>query len=288
MSSAVSYLVATAWALQVLLAPGVGLAEDCTGDGTAVASVTEDAGSFFCTPLGTPPFPGVLYAHGGLGPVVGGELEETCRALAEEGWFAYAPLRLDVPQRPLGAHLQDVLDGLSTLRSRDEVDTDRVAILGFSRGGLLALATAKQRSSEIDATVLMAPASGNGALANALADVSVISAPVQILVASNDLYQDDHVALAQSVATALEADHKRYVHEVYGDYPTEGCIECDGHEMFWVVDDEYTDYWCDVVDFLTPKLGNAASAVPAQPVWVLFLAGFAIVLAFTWMLRRSV
>lgn len=210
--------------------------------------VLESAGTFTCIPPGDGPFPGVLYNHGGLGPVVGGDLEATCLALAEAGYVGHSPLRRAT--KPLTGHLDDVLDGLDALLSEDAVDTTRIGILGFSRGGLLTLQAIKTRPDVFDATVLMAPAPGGtgpGGLTNLeseLKDVSMIASPVLILVSENDLYQADHVTLADLTEAALSLGG----HEV--DlilYPPWGE---DGHEMFW----EVGDYWDDIVGFLGPLL----------------------------------
>ncbi len=105
--------------------------DDSVSGEVSVVTVGKD---FRCTPAGAPPFPGVLYNHGGLGSMVGGDLEGTCRALAEAGYLAYAKKRRETT--PLTGHIDDVEDGMEALQALDDLDPSNMAILGFSRGGL--------------------------------------------------------------------------------------------------------------------------------------------------------
>lgn len=97
-------------------------------------------GSIVCWPGGEGPFPAVLYNHGGKRAAVGGDLEATCEALADAGYIARSEKRPE--SITLTGHLDDVLQALTALRARHDVDPDRVGIMGFSRGGLLTLQAA--------------------------------------------------------------------------------------------------------------------------------------------------
>jgi acetyl esterase/lipase len=206
--------------------------------------VSLDDGSTLCTPPGAGPFPGVLYNHGGRATVVGGDLEGTCLALAEAGYVGYSKARRLGESRSIAGHIDDVHDGLDALLAADGVDTSRVAIMGFSRGGLLTLQAATERPDTFSAVVTMAPASAKGLLATVLEDAGQIDAPVLVLVSDNDLFQDDHVALAQEVVDALEAEDEPVEHIVYGPFGD------DGHERFFTVG----SYWDDVTTFLEANL----------------------------------
>ncbi len=209
----------------------------------AAIIVEEDQGSFLCIPAGAGPFPGVLYNHGGLGEMVGGDLEGTCRALAEAGVVGHAKKRRETT--PLTGHIDDVFEGLNTLLVRPEVDADRIGLLGFSRGGLLSLQAAKMMPEVFDAIVLMAPAPAMDLLATELQDVSPLVAPVLVLVAENDLYMADHVTLAMDVVAALEATGKEVQFILYPPFGS------DGHTFFFTVN----TYWADILTFLAPRLG---------------------------------
>ncbi len=204
--------------------------------------------TFVCVPPGAGPFPAVLYNHGGLNNVVGGDLEGTCTALANAGYLAraeYRPGELVLPQ-----HLQQVYDGLDALREHTLADTNRVGILGFSRGGLLSLHVAIERNSDVQAVVLMAPAPGGGMLSLSSTldeDVAQISAPVRVYVSANDLFQADHVQLAADVYNTL-TDYEKDVELI--DYPA---FCSDGHELFFEVREPY---WSDVLSFLDATIGN--------------------------------
>jgi len=227
--------------LPTLLSLLVGISACATKqtEGQAENQTADPEETSICVPDGLPPFPAALYNHGGLGDAVGGDLQGTCEALADAGYLAYSKLRRATMS--LDGHLDDVQAGLDVLQGHADWDGESMAILGFSRGGLLAFQTAKAQPGLFDAIVLMAPADAKGTLMTELQDVSAISAPVLVLVSENDLFQDDHVALAQAVHDALDAagkDVELTVYPPYGD---------DGHARFF----EVGDYWEDVLDFLT-------------------------------------
>jgi len=133
-----------------------------------------------CIPAGHGPFPAALYNHGGLGDAVGGDLHGTCVALSEAGYLAYSKQRRLT--ETLVGHLDDVNEGLNALLESSDWNGEDLAVLGFSRGGLLTLQLAKSENNLIDAIVLMAPADGNGTMERELKDVSAVSAPVLLLV----------------------------------------------------------------------------------------------------------
>ncbi|MEC8894751.1 MAG: prolyl oligopeptidase family serine peptidase, partial [Planctomycetota bacterium] len=90
-----------------------------------------------CLPAVVGSFPGVLYNHGGLGDAVGGDLEGTCEALSAAGYAGYSKeRRLKVPLPP---GREDVAEGLAELLEVSCVDQERLAVVGYSRGGLLSL-----------------------------------------------------------------------------------------------------------------------------------------------------
>jgi len=214
----------------------------------SVETLADD--SYVCRPGGTGPFPAVLYNHGGLAMAVGGNLLETCKALANAGYLARSEQRPVSENPTIAGHLDEVLNALTELRAHPDADTSRVGIMGYSRGGLLALHTAIQRPEDLHAIILMAPAPGGGPtnLDDALADVSPIAAPVRLLVSENDgppAQKEDHVEICELIKTTLEDAEKSAALTIYPPFGT------DGHELFFEVDDIY---WPNVLAFLAENL----------------------------------
>jgi len=205
----------------------------------AISSVEED-GSWACAPENATDLPGVLYNHGGLGDAIGGDLEGTCRALAEAGYVGYAKKRRETES--MEGHLDDVYTGLDALQSHPSVNADRIAIIGFSRGGLLTLQAAIERPTSFEGIVVMAPAPGaDGQFSSVLDTIDTVQAPFLVLVSENDTVHAEHVDLAESLVEALESAGSSVEYILYPPYGD------DGHELFFKVD----DYWPDVTAFLS-------------------------------------
>ncbi len=145
--------------------------------------------------------------------------------------------------------MQEVLAALDGLCASPEVDPECIAVLGCSRGGLLAFDTATERPSELRVRVLMAPTSGRGRLERALGEMVLIQASSLLLVADNDLVQDDHVALVAQVAGALEAADKEVQKILYPPFTTPG--NQDGQMRF---DEVRESCWGDALSFLAMHL----------------------------------
>ena len=92
-----------------------------------------------------------------------GVLQRTARLLAEAG---YASLRIDFrgsgdsdgawQETTFSGQAADAVAAIDWLRGSDAVDGSRLAILGWSQGGLVALESTRQRS-DVDALILWAP-----------------------------------------------------------------------------------------------------------------------------------
>ena len=115
--------------------------------------------SYLAVPNGPGPFPGVLYNHGGFGTVVGGDLLENAGQLACKGYIAYSKRREGIS---VAATLLEVETGLSEFKTyaAPHLDLSRMAIMGYSRGGLLVLRMAQDHPSEFAAAIMLAPAPG--------------------------------------------------------------------------------------------------------------------------------
>ncbi|MDG2207655.1 MAG: dienelactone hydrolase family protein [Pirellulales bacterium] len=201
--------------------------------------------AFRAIPEGDGPFPAVLFLHGGRGGKVGGDPRASLAALARSGYVGLAPMRLEAAT--LKTEIDQTRSALAYLKNLRQVDPQRIAVIGFSRGGLLALIAAVEHT-DLRAAILMAPAPGRGALDRALGRASQPMPPVLVLVAENDTHQADHVTLARQTMQQLRSKN---VAAEWILYPPFGPPAADGHQLFFRVRD---GYWSDVRTFLTRHL----------------------------------
>ena len=218
--------------------------------GTSIADkVTLDSGGHklkgtLCRPGGTGPFPAVVYHHGGGGNAIGGSPEDTCRALAKAGFIGLSLIRRST--KPLQGHLEDAEVAVDYIKQRDEVDSGRIGVIGFSRGGLLAWQQAARRN-DLAALVIMGVAVNRQLN---FADAGNIPAPVLLLVSKNDTgsrYTKGRNTLkfTRRAADALKQAGRDIEFIVYPSFRN------DGHTLFFEVRSEY---WKDVTRFLKSHL----------------------------------
>lgn len=196
-----------------------------------------------CKPKGSGPWPAVMFNHGGLGKTIGGAPKKTCAALAQAGYVGFSPIRR--PTRPLYGHLDDVRAALDYIKSQDFVYGNRIAMMGFSRGGMLTYQTAILRE-DLKAVIIMAMA------VNRFIDLNTsnsISAPVLLLVAKNDT--GSHRTRGRNTLEGMR-DLNRALNFARKktqliEYPPYGN---DGHLLFFSID----HYWKDILLFLETHL----------------------------------
>jgi len=135
-----------------------------------------------CKPEGNGPFPAVIHKHGGIGTVAGTP-EKTFEALAKEGYVGFSPIRRGT--RLLSGHLDNVFAAIDYVERLPFVDHQHIAMIGFSRRGLLTFQDAA-RSNIFKTIVIMAPTAGRGRLGLDLRDATLIHAPVLLMAAEND------------------------------------------------------------------------------------------------------
>ena len=207
-------------------------------------------------PGGAGPFPAVLYNHGSgsqsdlarpgkLGPVFArhgfavlylfrrgaglsadqGTDSETLmnRAMSERGQAG----RNEVQLQLLDAELADVRAGLAALRARSDIDTTRIAMVGYSFGGQLTLLAAEQE--RVRAVVVFGTAAGSWKGSSRLRDqllatVRHLSAPVFFIHAANDYSTAPGRALDRQMAQAGRT-HRLKI------YPAVGSTAREGHDF---------------------------------------------------------
>lgn len=205
-----------------------------------------------CRPVGKGPFPTVIYNHGLIVDNVGYQraaqrgynLDGICKALAADGFLAFAPIRQS-GRGNIPRHKEEVSRAIDYVISLPEVDPSRVALMGFSRGGLLTLMVGVERN-DLRAFLILAPApGGRGDFAQAVKRVPSLTAPVLLLVEAGD--GTDILENFDMLDQSLRAHGK----EVRSIRYTRG----GGHRLF--CDIGY--YWDDVRTFLREKLGGTAS-----------------------------
>lgn len=117
----------------------------------------------------------VLYNHGGMGDLVGGDLSQNVEMLADAGFIAYAKKRTGTS---IAETLEEVEQGLAELMNLSlsqlegrailgGSDDPGVSLIGYSRGALMSLGVAELQvdgggtSRQIDKVILMAMAPGS-------------------------------------------------------------------------------------------------------------------------------
>lgn len=198
--------------------------------------------ALICTPKGTSPFPAVVYSHGLvvdkhgiLGAANRGyDLSGICRALADDGFLAFLPIRRSGLGK-LEGHLSEVLDALAAVKARPDVDRNKVSVAGFSRGGLLSL-MASVRGVSAQSFVLLAPAPGAGTFRKELGLVHKIGAPMLAMVERSDSPAiTKNVDLRENALQAAGKPHKVMRYD-----------GGEGHALFATAG----YYWPDLIRFL--------------------------------------
>ncbi|MGH7772008.1 MAG: dienelactone hydrolase family protein [Candidatus Binatia bacterium] len=204
--------------------------------------------ALLCRPLGEGPFPTVVYSHalivdlnGYQGAARRGyDLDGICQALAADGFLAFAPIRQSGPGN-IPRHKEEASRAIDYVKTLPDVDASRIALMGFSRGGLLTLMVGLERK-DLKALLILAPAPGEGHFAEAVKRISSLRAPVLLLVEASD----DPRILENS--SALE----RALLGPGGEVRSIRYNRGGGHRLFY--DAGY--YWNDVSAFLREKLGE--------------------------------
>jgi dienelactone hydrolase len=225
--------------------------------------------AFLWKPLGPGPFPAVLFCHGSGGAdadhTAGLPITEAAWKLAplflKHGYaFLYlfrrgqglsadqGPFMHDTLQREeatngkqprqhlqfmllITDHLDDVMAALSFLKAAPAIDAKRIAIVGHSFGGQLALLAAARANTVRTAVTFAAAAEsweGSPELRERLrAAADRTTAPVMLIQAANDY----STAPSQELAEEFRRLHRSYVLKIY---PPVGRTADDGHNFLYL------------------------------------------------------
>jgi dienelactone hydrolase len=211
----------------------------------------EDPEALLCRPEGKGPFPAVVHNHGvgvdnqGYQKAVRGgyNLPAICKELAADGFLTFIPIRCCGGGGSILSHKAQALQAVDYVKSLPDVDSSLVAVTGNSRGGLLTLIVGVEQKG-LKALVIMAPAEVGRNFSATLSRVSLLDAPVMLLVEAGDEpeYQNNFDALDR-----ILREHRKEVKSIR--YDRGG-----GHNLFHSAG----YYLQDVKAFLHEKLGANA------------------------------
>jgi carboxymethylenebutenolidase len=242
--------------------------------------------AFFWKPLGSRPFPAVLFNHGSGGPdadhTAGMPITEAAEKLAplflkhgyallylfrrgqgpsaDQGLFMQDILRREEANNGENArqhlqlalatkdHLHDVLAALSFLKTAPGVDAKRIAIVGHSFGGQLTLLAAG-RDTSVRAAVTFAAAAGSWERSPQLREqlrAAVGKATAPIMLIQ--AANDYSTAPSQELAGELRRLHKSCVLKIY---PPVGRRAEDGHNFLYLAIPQWEH---DVFNFLNSQV----------------------------------
>jgi len=132
-----------------------------------------------------------------------------------------------------------VARAIESTKRRSDVDKSRIALMGFSMGGLVSLRASLGRN-DLAALVLLAPAAGRGVMQSTVDDVARVEPPVLVMVEAND---SPHIL--NGVDTLVIALRSRNKDVKIIRYDRGG-----GHQLFYDVG----YWWPDARSFLAEKL----------------------------------
>ena len=176
-------------------------------------------------PGSTNAFRVVLYNHGGLGFLVGGDLEKVVRKLAEEGFIAYAKKRSGILVTDTLIEVQEGLDDLldltpGMLQGRAMASSTNgpgISLMGYSRGGLMTIRVAELQATtnkpyvKIDRVIMQASAPGEkvsnpgttGQWINGGATTFSNATTMDLYLANGSIGSTDNLGLIDASSTAF-------------------------------------------------------------------------------------
>jgi carboxymethylenebutenolidase len=229
------------------------------GETVSIASDGETAQGYLARPdSGHGPGVMVVQEWWGLVP----QIKDVCDDLAAQGFVALAPdlYRGEIAEHtemdkaghlmstlPMDRAARDMGAAVDFLLGNEAVAGDKVGVVGFCMGGMLALVVAAQQGDKIGAA---APYYG-APLGDSAPDWSGLTAPVQGHFASDDsFFPADAVRALETELQDLGKDVRLEVH------PSCGHAFTNPSNVFGTFDPELTQKtWAATVSFLHEKLG---------------------------------
>jgi hypothetical protein len=217
----------------------------------ASSSVTVDA--YYNHPNVGTKVSGAIYHHGmrvetegySGAQALGYDIVDFSDALAANGFVGLSPIRMQN-----SSHDDGLYEGaIDLLKEQDDIKADKLALIGFSRGGLLSLHYVLDNPNAVAAVVLMSPSTGGDGditFQDALDKLNQLAIPLMVTVGAND--NTSIKSQVNQLINKLENLGKTYVAKT--DY-TDGNTDGGTHEWFYQVRDEY---WPDIISFLTTHL----------------------------------
>lgn len=202
---------------------------------------------YLCKPEGAGPSPAVIFNHGGSSDQIGGDPKGMCSSLKDEGFVGFSPIRTS--SSSIEENLSNGKEALDYLKKLEYVDTNRIGIIGFSKGVLITYDTAVKSPENIKGMVLMAgelPDSYEDGFQNA----KKLKSHILLLVSENDTPtkingNKNMVSEVSEMKSELEKAGLKAEMIIYPPYS-----EGHGHTMFF----EVGSYFKDIVEFFKKNL----------------------------------
>lgn len=217
----------------------------------------EEREALLCMPKGDGPFPVAVFNHGSIvdqsgwpgASSRGYRLDRVCEALASEGIVTFAPIRENIPRgrgfdRYEEKYYEIVMRAVDHAKTLAKVDSSKVALIGFSMGGLISFLVSSDRS-DLSALALLAPAAGRGVIAKEMNRASAISAPTLVLIETSDAPPiRKGVEMIEQTMRAQNKNIKVIRYDRGG-----------GHELFY----DLGYWWNDLLTFLREQLSRSVA-----------------------------
>ncbi len=202
--------------------------------------------ALICQPKEAGPFPVVIYNHGKIvdtegynkAKSIGYDVEGICAEIAKRGFIVFAPIRRSGSENIEG-HKEEVFRAIDYAKTLPNSVPAKLAVIGFSRGGLFTLMAAIERQ-DAKAIILLAPAPWGTSAGESLKNVDLVSGPVLMLVDKNDAPQIlENFEMIEKSLSVAEKEVKIIRYNSKG-----------GHRLFW----KKGYYIDDIVAFLKQEL----------------------------------